>query len=59
MYVRIDLDHMQGFEVAELFEKLAHDFRTAADPPRPGDSGKLEDADGKSIGIWAIISPPH
>lgn len=59
MYVRIDLDHMKGFEVAEVFEKLAHDFRTAADAPRPGDSGKLYDLEGNAIGVWAIFSLPH
>lgn len=59
MYIRIDLDHMKGFEVAEMFEKLAHDFRTAADHPAPGDSGKLYDMDGNEIGLWLIKALPH
>lgn len=59
LYVRVDLDHMQGFQVADMLERLAHDFRTAADAPRPGESGKVYDVDGEAIGIWAIVALPH
>lgn len=59
LYLRMDLGQMRGFQVADVFERVAHDFRTAADAPRPGDSGNVYDADGKTIGVWAVISPPH
>jgi len=59
MMIRLDIDSMKGHQVAETFEKLAHEFRTAADDPQVGDSGRVYDPEDNPIGVWTIWNLPN